>query len=145
MQFLLPLLLLLTGLLAGKIIEKRHLKRLDAKEAELKGIIQCNLGSTTKVISASDSTLVSGSVVIATDHFKVFLAFFRNIFGGEMKSYNSLMIRARREAIVRMLEEAKVFNARIVTNIRFETATIQGKKKYGGIEVFAYGTAIKTL
>ncbi len=48
-----------------------------------------------------------GSVVIATDYFKVFAAGLRNLFGGEMKTYRTLMGRARREAIVRMLEQAQ--------------------------------------
>ena len=92
------------------------------------------------------SSVVTGSVVIATDYFKVFAAGLRSIFGGEIKSYQSLMTRARREALVRMLCEAREHGYQSVWNVRFETSTIQGKKrkKAGGVEAHAYGTAVKT-
>ena len=64
------------------------------------------------------------------------------LFGGEMKTYETLVNRARSEALVRMLEEAKKYEATIVWNIRFETSTISGKNRPGGVEVLAYGTAI---
>ena len=142
-QILIPVFMILLGLFAGKWIEKRHLRSLDVKEQELKDVLVCNLRRLPAHLKAGECFLVIGSVVIATDYFKVFAAVLRNLFGGEMKTYRSLMRRARREAIVRMLRQAKERGAYGVWNIRFETATIQGKRRPGGVEVLAYGTAVK--
>ena len=51
--------------------------------------------------------LVSGSAVISVDYFKRILFSLRNIFGGNVKSYESLLERARREALLRMKELAR--------------------------------------
>jgi uncharacterized protein YbjQ (UPF0145 family) len=88
--------------------------------------------------------LVYGSVVISVDYFKRLLANLRNIFGGKVKSYETLIDRARREAILRMKEMAG--DARVIVNVRIETATIGRKanqKGVGCIEAIAYGTAIR--
>lgn len=145
-QLSLPIALLALGLIAGKLIEKKHFKALDEREATLADIAICNLRNIPEGSNICDISLVCGGVVIATDYFKVFTAQLRNIFGGEIKTYQSLMTRARREALVRMLEEARRAGADSVWNVRFETSTIQGKqkKKAGGVEVLAYGTAIKS-
>jgi len=95
-------------------------------------------------LKVKDGFLVAGSVVIATDYFKVFAAGLRGLFGGELRTYRSLMSRARREALVRMLEQAKQAGAQAVWNVRFETSTIEGKRRAGGAEVLAYGTALRT-
>lgn len=91
-----------------------------------------------------DSRLVSGSVVISVDYFKRFLANLRNLFGGRVTSYESLLDRARREAILRMKEEAQTHGAEMVFNIKIQTAGIhQGKgNSIGSVEVLVYGTAL---
>jgi uncharacterized protein YbjQ (UPF0145 family) len=134
---------ILVGLIVGKLTDSRHLRRLAAREGELCDVIRCNLKRLPRGLKTEESFLVTGSAVIATDYFKTVAAGLRNIFGGEIKSYQTLMNRARREAIVRMLEEAKGRGAGLVWNVRFETATIQGKRRPGGVEVLAYGTAVK--
>jgi len=143
-QLGIPIGFLLLGLIAGKCIEMRHFKALDEREGALQDITICNLRNIPEDVHVSNTLLVCGGVVIATDYFKVFAAQLRNLFGGEIKTYQSLMTRARREALVRMLEDAKVAGADSVWNVRFETSTIQGKqkKKAGGVEVLAYGTAV---
>ena len=134
---------ILAGLIVGKITELRHLRRLAARDGELSDVIRCNLKKLPRGLEVKESFLVMGSAVIATDYFKTLAAGLRNIFGGEIKSYRTLMNRARREAVVRMLEEAKGRGAGLVWNVRFETSTIQGKRRPGGVEVLAYGTAVK--
>lgn len=91
-----------------------------------------------------NSQLVSGSVVISVDYFKRFIANLRNIFGGRVTSYESLLDRARREAILRMKEEAQMHGAEMVFNIKIQTAGIhQGKgNSIGSVEVLVYGTAL---
>jgi len=140
-----PLVLLVLGLVTGKYIEIRHLRNLAAREAALADVGICNLRSVPESLRVEETFLVSGSAVIATDYFKVFAAGLRGLFGGEMKTYRTLMNRARREAVVRMLDQAQGWGAQSVWNIRFETSTIQGKRRPGGVEVLAYGTAVKEL
>ena len=62
-----------------------------------------------------------------------------------MRSYETLMNRARREATLRMLEEARQVGATEIWNIRFDTSNIlsaTSKNKAASVEVFASGTAI---
>jgi uncharacterized protein YbjQ (UPF0145 family) len=142
---LIPVLLIILGFVTGKYIERQHLRSLAQKEAALRGIGVCNLRKFPVGLRFQRSFLVTGSVVIATDYFKIFAAGLRKIFGGEIRTYRSLMERARREALTRMLDEAKKAGADSVWNVRLETATIQGKKRAGGVEVLAYGTAVKMV
>ena len=85
------------------------------------------------------ATLVLGQAVIASDYLKRFLARLRNIFGGEMRSYETLLTRARREAILRMLDRARTMGYDAVCNVRINTATI-GR---GMVEALASGTAYR--
>ncbi len=140
---LIPIFLIILGFATGKYIEKKHLRRLAQKETALRGIGICNLRNFPVELKFQKSFLVTGSVVIATDYFKVFAAGLRKLFGGEIKTYRSLLERARRDAETRMLEAAEKGGANSIWNVRFETVTIHGKKRAGGDEVLAYGTAVK--
>jgi uncharacterized protein YbjQ (UPF0145 family) len=57
------------------------------------------------------------------------------------------MIRGRREAVIRMKQAAKARGADAVINVRIETTRMangRGDKQTAGIEVLAYGTAVRT-
>ena len=140
-----PLALLILGLVVGGAVEASHLRRLDRQEHALSQIVVSDLRWLPPNWRASDGVLVTGEAVIATDYFKVFVANLRNLFGGRIRNYETLVARARREAIVRMLKQARAVGANVVWSVRIETATIQGKQqgKSGGVEVLAYGTAMR--
>lgn len=144
-QLFFPMMLVLVCFLIGKGIELHHFRRLAEREQHLSGMIVTNLKTVPPQYEKAQPILVMGSAVIATDYFKVFAAKLRTLFGGEMKSYVSLMERARREAMLRMLEQAAQQGASAVWNIRYETSTTGGqqRKKPGGVEVLVYGTALK--
>ena len=139
------LVLLVIGGLIGSATERAHFRRLDANEQALAHILMSDMKRLPDNWQATDVNLVVGEVVIATDYFKVFVAGLRNLFGGHVPGYERLMERARREAIVRMLVEAQAVGANAVWNVRLETSTIQGKQqgKSAGVEIMAYGTAMK--
>jgi uncharacterized protein YbjQ (UPF0145 family) len=144
--YLVPfLVLLLAGIIIGGAVEAAHFRKLARWEQDLSGIMMSDMKQVPPNWRVSDAVLVSGEAVIATDYFKVFVAGLRNLFGGRVRGYEKLMERARREAIVRMLRQAEQRGANVVWNVRLETSTIQGKqqKKSGGVEVLAYGTAMK--
>ena len=131
------------GYFVGSAREKAHLKYLVEKEKELSGIFVSNLKTLPPNWKARNAQLVGGTAVIATDYFKTFAASLRNRFGGRMRSMETLVERARRQAVVRMLEEAQAAGANAVWNVRLETSTIGNSKgKPSAIEVMAYGTAL---
>ncbi|OHB70892.1 MAG: hypothetical protein A2V70_02490 [Planctomycetes bacterium RBG_13_63_9] len=140
-----PAVLLILGLVVGSSIEAAHFRRLVVREEALSHIVLSNLKRLPANWDASEGMLVTGEAVVATDYFKVFVAALRNLFGGRIRGYETLVERARREAIVRMLQQAQSIGANVVWCVRLETATIQGKQqgKSGGVEVLAYGTALK--
>ncbi len=137
--------LLIVGLVVGGSVEKAHFRRLAIAEQNLSGILLSDIKRLPANWKATDPVLVVGEVVIATDYFKVFASSIRGLFGGRVRSYELLAERARSEAVVRMLENARSAGANVVWSVRIETSTIQGKKKgkSGGVEVMAYGTAMK--
>ena len=135
---------LIVALLIGSMVESSHFRRLATREQALSNIMVSNLKRLPPNWRAANAALVGGEAVIATDYFKVFAAGLRNLFGGRVRSYETLVERARREAIVRMLQQARSAGANAVWNVRIETTTIQGKQrgKSSGVEVLAYGTAL---
>jgi len=142
-----PLGLLGTGLLIGGAIERAHLRRLERREQALSDILVSDMRWLPAGWRVSEGRLVVGEAVIATDYFKVFVAGLRNLVGGRVRSYQTLVDRARREAIVRMLEQARAAGCNVVWSVRVETSTIQGKQqgKSGGVEVMAYGTTMRAV
>lgn len=144
-QIFIWLTLLLVGLIVGKAIELRHFRKLDEREAEFSDIVVTNLKTVPAQFENTQPLLVMGSAVIATDYFKVFVSGLRTLFGGEMKAYVTLMERARREAMLRMMQQAREQGATVIWNVRYETSTMGGqrRKRPGGVEVVAYGTALK--
>jgi uncharacterized protein YbjQ (UPF0145 family) len=67
------------------------------------------------------------------------LAAVKNIVGGEIKGYTSLMTDAREEALHRMKVDAIGLGADAVINVNFSTATIDS----AAAEITAFGTAVK--
>lgn len=102
---------------------------------------------STETWVTSDPAMVTGSVVISMDYWKRFLSSFRMLFGGEVRAYRSLMERARREAVLRMQENAQAMGRNAVVNVRLEStkvaSALSGGKGTTGVEVLAYGTAVR--
>ncbi len=135
------LFLLIVGYVFGTIIEKRHFSSLTKREEEMLYLPMIAIKKPLRDEDITRSELVNGSVVISIDFFKKFVAGLVNFFGGNITVYESLVDRARREAILRMKESAK--DASEIINIKIETSSIsKNTKGIGAIEVLAYGTAI---
>lgn len=137
--------LLTLGFSAGSIAERRHFKRLDERERASNDIIRTN--SKTFLAPSNVSThppmMICAETVVASDYFKNFLAAFRKFFGGELRSYNSLMDRARRETLTKLIEQAKARGYNAVCNVRLEPADIGGSlsNNKGAAMVCILGTA----
>ncbi|MCG3178031.1 MAG: hypothetical protein BIFFINMI_00354 [Phycisphaerae bacterium] len=122
-----PAALLLLGWLAGRWTEGSHLRRLAAAEAELAGLFLSDVKSFPPSPEATGgATLVIAEVVMGVDYLKHFTARIRKIFGGEVRSYSSMMARARREAVVRLLAQVHAQGYDAVCNVRLEMADIGG-------------------
>ena len=140
-----PLVLLVIGYVVGSATERKHIRSLDRREAQYAHILCTNL-KEPYLPGASQPAFVDGQAVIGSDYFKTFAMGLRSFFGGEVRSMQTLMSRARREATLRMLEKADARGASMVYNIRLETSTIGRGKGRRGIptaEIYAYGTAIR--
>ncbi|MBV2090731.1 MAG: YbjQ family protein [Candidatus Thiodiazotropha sp. (ex Ctena orbiculata)] len=138
--------LLALGYGFGSYAESRHYKSIIARENRLRHIPAVTSRFPQMNNNSRDAELVSGSVVISVDYFKRFIAALRNLVGGRVTSYESLVDRARREAILRMKAQAEQLNADIVFNVKLETSSIHKGRgnSIGSVEVLAYGTALKT-
>ncbi|MBR58000.1 MAG: hypothetical protein CMH54_08250 [Myxococcales bacterium] len=126
------------GWLIGGNAEKRHLRKL-AKAFEESGELMTEVRSFPGgAIPTNGAEMVVSEVVIANDYLKSFLASLRNIIGGEIHSYRNLMMRARQEAVLRLLHQAREKGLDSVCNIRLEFCKIGL-----GFSVLASGTAYK--
>lgn len=131
-------------IVVGRVREKNHFEDLARREALHREFPVIGLSSLPAGMVALRGELVTGQVVIASDYLKNFFAQYRQLFGGEMKSYQTMMQRAKAEARLRMVEEARHLGAIAVINVRFETSQIgQARGKAAAMsEVLCYGTAV---
>lgn len=132
------LVLFAAGYLIGSQVEKRHYQSIEERERSvlyLPCVTSKNLQNEKAVVQRAQ--LVSAGVVISADFFKTVLSGLRNLLGGEVSAYETVLDRGRREAILRLKEKA--IRADIILNLRVETSQIT---KRGNVEVFAYGTAV---
>jgi uncharacterized protein YbjQ (UPF0145 family) len=145
-QIGIPLLLLLLGYSIGGAIERRHYKSIREREQQLQELPAVSFRTVPDGWAVEEATLLTGNVVISVDYFKRFLAGLRMLFGGRVKSYESLMDRARREALVRLKAETVGKGFHALVNVRMDTSRMAGARGgngVAGIEVLAYGTALK--
>lgn len=122
----------------GRYNERKHLQYLAEQEQRLAYIA---VNNSRFIPSNFSGQMISSNVVISHDYFKYAIANIQNFLGGRLTSYESVVERARREAIVRLKLEAEKMGAQQIMGIRLSTTELgmQG----GMVEVFAYGTAIQ--
>ncbi len=145
MESLIILVVLTTlGYAFGSVIERRHFASIIAREHLLRNIMCFSARTPPSDIGPVDSQLVGGNVVISIDYFKLIAAALRGLIGGRVSAYETLVERARREAILRMKVAAQDLGATQVFNVKLETASIYNgyQQQTGSVEVYAYGTAL---
>ena len=147
MDIIILLLLLFICYFTGKNVEKSHYKKIRQREIAL--IKKPYISFQKRVLNnkkIENIELVASSVVIGCDYFRAFLASLRNIFGGHVSTFESLLDRGRREALLRVREQALKLGANIVINVKIDSImldAIDTKNKAPKVCVTAYGTAVK--
>lgn len=121
----------------GRRAEQQHLNALLKAEAELSYI---RLGTLRFETREQSGQLIMASVVISHDYFKMVWAQIHNFFGGTLVTYESLLERARREAIIRLKRQAQQLGCHEILAVRLASSELN--EQGGMVEVIAYGTAI---
>ena len=140
-----PFVLLVLAYFVGSLLERRHFRSIRDREADTVGFPVVTFDTMPEDWNVSTSDLVNGSVVISLDYFKRVIAGLRGIVGGRVKTYEPLLERARREALLRMVESARSQGYDAVFNVRLETSRLANSHGEGtaGVEMLAFGTAVK--
>jgi uncharacterized protein YbjQ (UPF0145 family) len=138
-------LLVITGLLVGTVLERQHYRSIRKREVKLRHILVFAERQPPLNFSGQPFHLVSGSVVVSSDYFKTVAAGLKALIGGRLTSYETLLDRGRREAILRMKEQAARHGAQAIFNVRLETSMLNQNKRNSIIcaEILAYGTSFK--
>ena len=138
------LLLLALGYFFGRRAESKHYRSIIEREDKLRHVLVLAERMPPAELLQHHPRMVTGNVVISVDYFKTVVASLRNLVGGNVNTYETLLDRARREALLRLQQQALDLGAEAVINVKFETSRISGNaaKAIGSIEVLAYGTAM---
>ena len=83
--------------------------------------------------------VAKGNTIRARHVGRDVMAGFKNLIGGEIKSYTKMTTQAREEAFNRMINQAIEMKADAIIGVRFSTSMIM----QGAAEMLAYGTAVK--
>jgi uncharacterized protein YbjQ (UPF0145 family) len=142
--------LVLLGFFAGTHAERKHLRSIEAREHAFRDMPVTDLKTFPAGVQTSPTPkLIVGEVSIASDYLKTLLASLRNLIGGEVASFESLLQRARREAVLRLMEQARAEGYDAIANLRMESADIGGnvitnqKNSIVVTSVIASGTAYR--
>ena len=102
MEQLIFLLFLTTiGFFVGRHLEGKHYASIKEREKQTLHIPMMNFGAKQDLPHAHEAQLFVGSVVVANDYFKTLTSALRNLVGGRILVYESLVDRGRREALLR--------------------------------------------
>lgn len=82
--------------------------------------------------------LVRGNTIRARHLGNDIGAVFKNMVGGEIRTYAKLLEESREEALQRMMNDAERLGANAIVSVRIATSVVMG----GAAEMLAYGTAV---
>lgn len=132
--------------ITGKTIEKRHYKNIRNREILLikKPYITCGKQYTTKK-KVQKAEIIASSIVIGCDRFSTICANLKNIFGGNVPAFETVLDRGRREVLLRVREKAAQSGADLLINVRYESVNLNPIEYSSNpmVSITAYGTAIK--
>ena len=94
---------------------------------------------TLQGVNYEELGVVTGSTIQSKNMFADFGQGLKSIVGGELKSYTSMMDKARAQATQRMVDQAVKMDADAIIGVRFTTNSIMAQ----AAEVLVFGTAVR--
>jgi uncharacterized protein YbjQ (UPF0145 family) len=147
-QLVLTACLLALGFGCGKTIEHLHYRDLASRERRQRRLPALTTRRVPADWRVEEALLVTGSVVVSLDYWKRFAAGIRQIFGGPVRSFETLLERARREALLRLKEAAAARGCDVLIGVRIEASELANAwangKGTAGVELIAFGTGLRT-
>jgi len=147
---LLPaLFLIVLGIFVGRSIERKHFADLKRREVAVSHVLATQMKTFHQPKSqASPPIMLVSEVVISSDYLKSFVGAIQNFVGGEIHGFQTLLERARREALLRMKEQALERGYDAICCVRLNTAEIGGhdpaqKRAIVMVSLLASGTAYR--
>ncbi len=141
------LLLVILGYFTGSYREKKHYKSIQKRERQTRRLPMTTISSASALPATVETRLFVVALVISVDSFKRMTVALRNSIGeGHLIVQETLLDRGRREALLRLKEQAMEWGATQMLNVQFETSTIGGShggQKIGTVEIIVYGTGVK--
>lgn len=132
------LFLLVLAWITGTYFERRHINDLQQRELSNGQFLVTQIKSfPARIPGEHPPRLIVAETVVASDYLKSFLAKLRGIFGGEIRSFHSLLDRARRESTQRVIEQARASGFNAICNLRLDTADIGGNSRKTGAAMVA--------
>lgn len=136
MDFIIFLIACGVAFFTGSIAEKKHYQSIRTREAKIDFIPMITVDESELCDGMQRAEMVVGGVVVSCDFFKTTIAGLVTVFGGNISAIESVIDRARREATLRMQEQAQ--GADMLANVRLQTSTVGPFQ----VEAIAYATAL---
>lgn len=128
MELIIFIVLFALGLIFWKLNESRHYKSIKQREETYKNIFVIN-DTDARSFNLTQGELLYGSTAVSVDYFKKIVAGFINFFGGRITVYERVLDRARREATLRLKQQAAEKGYNCIVNLKIDTSSINGKKQ----------------
>ena len=139
----------LLSLVATFIYQPSKKKVLLERESQsaIKGDVISTLSKPLGDREFKQTKMVMASVVMSPSWVQMTIGGIMSIFGGQINVFTKVIDWARREAQQRLREKVAEEGYDEVINMRIETTMLSrtrgGKDRTSGVEILAYGTAIK--
>ncbi len=112
----------------GRLTELRHLRSLGERERDCRDVVVRSLREPPGAPPGGPlPRLIVAEVVLATDALTAAWAALRRRLGGRLEPHRRLLERARREAVLRVLEEARQGGFGAVTCLRVTAVELGGR------------------
>ena len=126
--------------------EKKKLLHREIQSTE-KGDVLTTLSKPLGNGEILQSKMIMANVVMSPSWVQMWIGSIITIFGGEINVFTRIVDWARREAKQRLREQVAEAGYDEIINLRLETTVLSktngGKDRTSGVEILAYGTAIK--
>jgi uncharacterized protein YbjQ (UPF0145 family) len=135
----------------GRWYQDRLMSALLLNEKQQGNMLQSDQHLSTQslmtTMAAESSTLLHVSICVGPSMGQIFFMWFKSIFGGRLHSYDVVLDYGRREALLRLNQQAKNLGCSSVVNIRIETSTVSfaknDKSNTSSVEFLAFATGIR--